>query len=205
MPGGGIDATPNGMQRALSIALLSLVMVACQKAAPEQQAAQPSAPAPVPTEPAPPAADPAPTPDPSAGTPAEPGSAAQTDPAKAPAPIAKGEPNPATPAKTPAPIAKGEPNPGTPAKTPAPIAKGEPNPGTPSKGPGPRPRGPGLHQTCGTNDTCAFGMKCMTYYGIAGPRGPQFKTCEVPCDKATKCPSGTSCGVVADGPGNVCR
>jgi hypothetical protein len=45
----------------------------------------------------------------------------------------------------------------------------------------------------------------VSYYGIAGPRGPQFKTCEIKCDKPTKCPAGTSCGVIADGPGQVCR
>lgn len=174
------------MQRALSFALLALFIVACRKATPEQQAPQPT-PAPAPADPAPPpVADPAPTPDPSAGSPADPGSAAQTKPDQTKDPVAK------EPAKDPG-------------KTPAPIAKGEPNPGTPTKGPGPRPKGPGLHETCGTNDTCANGMKCMKYYGIAGPRGPEFKTCEVPCDKSTKCPSGTSCGTIADGPGQVCR
>ena len=193
MPGGGIDATPAGMQRALSFALLALFTVACRKAAPEQQAPQPT-PAPAPEPAPPPVADPAPTPDPSAGSPADPGQT-KADPGQ----------TKADPAKDPTPIAKGEPNPGTPTKGPAPIAKGEPNPSTPTKGPGPRPKGPGLHATCGTNDTCANGMKCMKYYGIAGPRGPEFKTCEVPCDKSTKCPTGTSCGTIADGPGQVCR
>jgi hypothetical protein len=64
--------------------------------------------------------------------------------------------------------------------------------------------GPKLHEKCGPGDACGEGA-CVSYYGIAGPRGPQFKTCEIKCDKTTKCPSGTSCGVIADGPGQVCR
>jgi hypothetical protein len=64
--------------------------------------------------------------------------------------------------------------------------------------------GPGLHEKCGPNDSCGVG-ECVTYFGIAGPRGPQFKTCEIKCDATTKCPAGTSCGVIADGPGQVCR
>jgi hypothetical protein len=64
--------------------------------------------------------------------------------------------------------------------------------------------GPKLHEKCGANDACGEGT-CVTYFGIAGPRGPQFKTCEIKCDKPTKCPAGTSCGIVADGPGKVCR
>jgi hypothetical protein len=62
-----------------------------------------------------------------------------------------------------------------------------------------------LRDKCGTNDACEAPATCVKYYGIAGPRGPEFKTCEIKCDKPTKCPTGTSCGIVADGPGKVCR
>jgi len=70
--------------------------------------------------------------------------------------------------------------------------------GAPSSG------GPKLHAKCGPGDACGEGT-CVSYYGIAGPRGPQFKTCEIKCDKTTKCPTGTKCSTVADGPGQVCN
>lgn len=64
----------------------------------------------------------------------------------------------------------------------------------------------GIGEECGANDACAAGLVCVTYYGIAGPRGPEFKSCEVRCGGKTKsCPSGTSCVTIADGPGQVCR
>jgi hypothetical protein len=54
--------------------------------------------------------------------------------------------------------------------------------------------------------TCHAGLKCVEYYGIAGANGPLFKTCEIPCGfSASTCPSGQSCVVVADGPGQVCQ
>ena len=49
---------------------------------------------------------------------------------------------------------------------------------------------------------------CLEYYGIAGPRGPKFVSCEIPCDPTAKksaCPEGMSCVTIADGPGSVCR
>jgi eight-cysteine-cluster-containing protein len=53
---------------------------------------------------------------------------------------------------------------------------------------------------------------CLEYYGIAGPSGPKFVSCEIPCDptaaakkKKKSCPSGMSCVTIADGPGSVCR
>jgi hypothetical protein len=64
--------------------------------------------------------------------------------------------------------------------------------------------GPGLGQTCGDDDSCAKGT-CVAYSGIAGPKGPQFKTCEIKCTGGGACPDGTKCIVVADGPGAVCR
>src|SRR5687767_13567439 len=64
---------------------------------------------------------------------------------------------------------------------------------------------PGLGENCGEGDACAQGMTCVAYYGIAGPRGPQFKTCEIRCDKDNACPAEHTCVTIADGPGQVCR
>ncbi len=65
-----------------------------------------------------------------------------------------------------------------------------------------------LGQPCGAGDACPSGATCKTYYGFAGPSGPAFKSCEVPCGAAASgavCPAGTACVTVADGPGAVCR
>jgi len=64
---------------------------------------------------------------------------------------------------------------------------------------------PGIGDTCGAGDVCAAGLSCVSYYGFAGPRGPEFKTCELRCDTTTACPKGRSCVTVSDGPGRVCR
>src|SRR5438128_2378994 len=88
--------------------------------------------------------------------------------------------------------------------------KSEPAPASPPVAdkpaePSPAPAsGPKLHEKCGDKDACGVGA-CVTYYGIAGARGPQFKTCEIKCDATTACPAGTTCGTIADGPGQVCR
>ena len=69
-----------------------------------------------------------------------------------------------------------------------------------------QPDRPGRGQPCGADDACADGLECVTYYGIAGPSGPAFKSCETRCSGAGKeCPEGTSCTTIADGPGEVCR
>jgi hypothetical protein len=65
---------------------------------------------------------------------------------------------------------------------------------------------PGRGEPCSAEgDACAEGLECVTYYGIAGPKGPAFKSCETKCDAGQACPDGTSCQTVADGPGQVCR
>ena len=59
---------------------------------------------------------------------------------------------------------------------------------------------------CG-DEVCTPPRTCVEYYGIAGPSGPKFQSCEVRCKGPddTSCPEGTSCTTVADGPGQVCR
>jgi hypothetical protein len=65
--------------------------------------------------------------------------------------------------------------------------------------------GPGIGENCGANDACAPGLTCVSYYGIAGARGPQFKSCEIRCERGGGCPDGLQCITIADGPGQVCR
>lgn len=57
----------------------------------------------------------------------------------------------------------------------------------------------------GAGVACGSGLTCVSYYGIAGPSGPLFQTCEIPCTGDPDCPTGQSCAVVADGPGQVCQ
>ncbi len=64
---------------------------------------------------------------------------------------------------------------------------------------------PGVGQSCGSDGSCAQGLECVSYYGIAGARGPQFKSCEIRCGSEKQCPSGLACKTIADGPGQVCR
>jgi eight-cysteine-cluster-containing protein len=56
---------------------------------------------------------------------------------------------------------------------------------------------------------CEAPKQCIEYYGIAGPSGPKFVSCEIPCKPGAKtknsCPAGTTCVTIADGPGSVCR
>ncbi|HSK05795.1 MAG TPA: hypothetical protein VK932_31315 [Kofleriaceae bacterium] len=84
----------------------------------------------------------------------------------------------------------------------------------PGPGPGPDPDrgsaaepprdGPKLGQPCGSAGLCGEGA-CVTYYGIAGPRGGEFTSCEIKCDAQGGCPKGLQCITIADGPGTVCR
>lgn len=69
------------------------------------------------------------------------------------------------------------------------------------------PDAPGRGEPCGADDLCAEGLECVSYYGIAGPSGPEFKSCETRCasGKDAACPEGTTCTTIADGPGEVCR
>ncbi len=58
---------------------------------------------------------------------------------------------------------------------------------------------------CSATAPCASGLTCTKYYGIAGPSGPAFESCEVSCADGKACPGDTSCVTIADGPGMVCR
>jgi hypothetical protein len=90
----------------------------------------------------------------------------------------------------------------TPAPPPATSDQGS---SVPAPAPTPAPTGPSFGETCGANDACAPGLECIAYLGVAGARGPQFKTCEQRCDDAKPCPTGKACHTIADGPGRVCR
>lgn len=113
------------------------------------------------------------------------------------------QPAPSQP--TPTPTTPPAPAPTTPPTSPPTTSP----PSTPGSGsasePAPSWSGPGIGENCGAGDKCAKGLTCVAYYGIAGARGPQFKTCEVKCTADAQCPSGTKCVTVADGPGQVCR
>ena len=53
---------------------------------------------------------------------------------------------------------------------------------------------------------CAKGLRCGQYYGVMGPRGPRFSSCEIRCARTTSaCPTGQHCTTISDGPGRVCR
>jgi hypothetical protein len=112
------------------------------------------------------------------------------------------QPTPAQP--TPAQPAPPIPSQPTPTPTTPPPTQGS---GTTTAEPAPSwPKGtPGIGDNCGPNDTCGKGLTCVAYYGIAGARGPQFKTCEIKCKADASCPADHKCVTIADGPGQVCR
>lgn len=61
-------------------------------------------------------------------------------------------------------------------------------------------------EKCDDGATCDEGLTCVKYFGIAGPSGPEFTSCEIPCpDEKSACPDGQQCITIADGPGRVCR
>ena len=141
----------------------------------------------------------------------------EAPPATQPTQPAPSQPAPSQPAPTqPAPSQPTPPAPVPSQPTPLPPpTQGQPTkPTQPTQGSGgtaaePAPNWPkgtaGIGDNCGPNDTCGKGLTCVSYYGIAGPRGPQFKTCEIKCKADANCPAGHSCVTIADGPGQVCR
>lgn len=55
---------------------------------------------------------------------------------------------------------------------------------------------------------CEPPRQCISYFGIAGPSGPTFYACEIPCEPGLTnggCPEDMRCVTIADGPGDVCR
>jgi hypothetical protein len=85
---------------------------------------------------------------------------------------------------------------------------------TPAGGPGSGPMGDDvpaatidlakLGAECSGDQRCEVGA-CTSYFGIAGPSGPEFRSCEITCPAGKGCPAGTTCIQIADGPGAVCR
>lgn len=77
--------------------------------------------------------------------------------------------------------------------------------GAPAGDPGQSNNPAGRGEAC-PSGVCADGLTCIAYYGIAGPSGPRFTSCETPCaNTKDACPSGLRCVTIADGPGAVCR
>lgn len=60
-------------------------------------------------------------------------------------------------------------------------------------------------QRCDAKGRCARGLTCVTFYGVAGARGPKMTSCEIRCSSGASCPEGQHCVIIADGPGQVCR
>lgn|SRR5690554_3558441 len=57
-------------------------------------------------------------------------------------------------------------------------------------------------------EPCPAPKQCLSYLGIAGPSGPTFHACELPCEGGADndgCPDAMRCVTIADGPGDVCR
>ena len=55
------------------------------------------------------------------------------------------------------------------------------------------------------NQACEAHLECLSYFGIAGPNGPKFGSCEIRCGEKDACPDGQTCTTIMDGPGKVCR
>ncbi|HEX2569563.1 MAG TPA: hypothetical protein VH877_08390 [Polyangia bacterium] len=105
------------------------------------------------------------------------------------------------------PTARSAENPPPPAAQPA-----QPAPAQPAESPPPAPplktgsaRVPDAQGKPCPDGKCPAPLTCVSYYGFAGPRGPKFTSCEIPCPGGGKCPPGQTCGIIADGPGQVCR
>jgi hypothetical protein len=105
------------------------------------------------------------------------------------------------------------PPPPAPSPTPTPTPTPDPTPTTPTPAPTPDPPPTPADAAvstggdkCGDKPACVAPATCVSYYGIAGARGPQFHSCEIKCTpKGNDCPSGKKCATIADGPGSVCR
>jgi hypothetical protein len=98
------------------------------------------------------------------------------------------------------------PGPTPPPPAPTPMPNPDPAP-TPTPTPTPVPDAAAASaDKCGDKPACVAPATCVSYFGIAGARGPQFHSCEIKCTpKGNDCPSGKKCTTIADGPGSVCR
>jgi hypothetical protein len=98
-----------------------------------------------------------------------------------------------------------------PTPSPGPAPEEPPAPGEPTGEPTAEPGGqdmplPPQGAPCTAEGRCAEGLTCLKYYGIAGAKGPEFTSCEIPClNDPSVCPADQRCIVIADGPGQVCR
>ncbi len=139
-----------------------------------------------------------PTAKPKQATPDASASVAAAADASAPvASVADASPKSAASKKPTQPAAKPKPKP-----KPKPKLKPKPKPKPKLK----EARLPSHGKKCADGDKCAAGLECVSYYGIAGARGPKFTSCERRCGKGHKpCPGSMRCAVIADGPGQVCR
>ena len=98
------------------------------------------------------------------------------------------------------------PPPEAPAPAPAPPGPGPGAEQPPPEQPPAEAERPAQGDKCQPDTGCAEGLTCVSYYGVAGPSGPQFHSCEIPCGEGTPaCPDGQNCITIADGPGQVCR
>jgi hypothetical protein len=59
-------------------------------------------------------------------------------------------------------------------------------------------------EPCDADGTCASGLTCVHFRGVAGTHGPLLSSCEIQCGKS-ECPKGQTCKTIYDGPGQVCR
>jgi len=93
----------------------------------------------------------------------------------------------------------------TTATAPAVVADQEPAPALPVPATEPVVSGTAPSQMCG-DKTCEPGQTCVSYYGIAGSKGPKFQSCERVCKTDSDCfKDAPTCKTIADGPGSVCR
>ncbi|MBI4067827.1 hypothetical protein HY413_00255 [Candidatus Kaiserbacteria bacterium] len=61
-----------------------------------------------------------------------------------------------------------------------------------------------LHRSCKVDSDCDPAVQCISYYGVGGPQGGTFHSCEIQCTNNAQCPADLTCGTISDGPGQVC-
>ena len=84
------------------------------------------------------------------------------------------------------------------------VRPGSGNPPPPGGGSDTQGSLPRQAQPCASG-RCASGLTCLEFFGIAGPSGPKFTSCEIRCGADGECAGGQKCITIADGPGEVCR